>query len=46
MHSHNPIYLNTVKGMIMELTLNNGVTMPALGLGAVLTAQARRRKQS
>jgi diketogulonate reductase-like aldo/keto reductase len=32
-HSHNPAHLNTVKGMIMELTLNNGVTMPALGLG-------------
>jgi 2,5-diketo-D-gluconate reductase A len=31
--SHNPAHLNTVKGMIMELTLNNGVTMPALGLG-------------
>ncbi len=23
----------TVKGMVMELTLNNGITMPALGLG-------------
>jgi len=31
--SHNPAHLNTVKGMHMELTLNNGVTMPALGLG-------------
>lgn len=33
MHSHNAAHLNTVKGMIMELTLNNGVTMPAVGLG-------------
>jgi 2,5-diketo-D-gluconate reductase A len=31
--SHNPSHMNTVKGMVMELTLNNGVTMPALGLG-------------
>jgi len=30
----------------MELTLNSGVTMPALGLGVELAAQARRRKQS
>jgi diketogulonate reductase-like aldo/keto reductase len=28
-----PALFNTVKGMVMELTLNNGVTMPALGLG-------------
>lgn len=33
MPSHNPAHLNTLKGMVMELTLNNGVTMPALGLG-------------
>ncbi|SFT52470.1 Aldo/keto reductase [Arthrobacter sp. ov118] len=33
MPSHNPSHMNTVKGMVMELTLNNGVTMPALGLG-------------
>ncbi|GIU54576.1 oxidoreductase [Arthrobacter sp. NicSoilC12] len=33
MPSHNPANLNTVKGMHMELTLNNAVTMPALGLG-------------
>jgi 2,5-diketo-D-gluconate reductase A len=32
-HSHNPVRLNTVKGMTMELILNNGITMPALGLG-------------
>jgi hypothetical protein len=31
-HSH-AVRLNTVKSMNMELTLNNGVTMPALGLG-------------
>jgi 2,5-diketo-D-gluconate reductase A len=31
--SLNPTHLNTLKGMDMELTLNNGVTMPALGLG-------------
>jgi len=31
--SHKPNHLITVKGMVMELTLNNGVTMPALGLG-------------
>jgi len=33
MNSHNTKHLDTVKGMNMELTLNNGVTMPALGLG-------------
>jgi 2,5-diketo-D-gluconate reductase A len=32
-HSHNSTHLHTVKGMTMELTLNNGLTMPALGLG-------------
>jgi len=31
--SLNPARLNTLKGMDMKLTLNNGVTMPALGLG-------------
>jgi 2,5-diketo-D-gluconate reductase A len=31
--SLNPTRLNTLKGMDMELSLNNGVTMPALGLG-------------
>jgi 2,5-diketo-D-gluconate reductase A len=36
--SHNPEYPNTVKGMVMELTLNNGVTMPALGLGVFQSA--------
>jgi len=36
--SHNPAPLNTVKGMHMELTLNNGVTMPALGLGVFQSA--------
>ena len=38
MPSHNPAHLNTVKGMHMELTLNNGVTMPALGLGVFQSA--------
>lgn len=38
MHSHIPAHLNTVKGMDMELTLNNGVTMPALGLGVFQSA--------
>lgn len=38
MPSHNPEHLNTVKGMDMELTLNNGVTMPALGLGVFQSA--------
>lgn len=38
MPSHNPAHLNTVKGMNMELTLNNGVTMPALGLGVFQSA--------
>ncbi|MDQ0620535.1 2,5-diketo-D-gluconate reductase A [Arthrobacter globiformis] len=33
MPSLNPAHLNTLKGMNMELTLNNGITMPALGLG-------------
>ena len=33
MNSHDTEHLDTVKGMNMELTLNNGVTMPALGLG-------------
>lgn len=33
MHSHKPTFLNTVKGMDMKLTLNNGIAMPALGLG-------------
>ena len=33
MNSHNTKHPDTVKGMNMELTLNNGVTMPALGLG-------------
>jgi 2,5-diketo-D-gluconate reductase A len=36
--SHIPAHLNTVKCMIMELTLNNGVTMPALGLGVFQSA--------
>jgi 2,5-diketo-D-gluconate reductase A len=31
--SLNPARLNTLKGMDMKLTLNNGATMPALGLG-------------
>jgi diketogulonate reductase-like aldo/keto reductase len=35
---HNPAQLHTVKGMDMELTLNNGVTMPALGLGVFQSA--------
>ncbi len=38
MHSHNPAHLHTVKGMDMELTLNNGVTMPAIGLGVFQSA--------
>lgn len=38
MHSHNPAHLHTVKGMDMEFTLNNGVTMPALGLGVFQSA--------
>ncbi|CAM3121655.1 Morphine 6-dehydrogenase [Arthrobacter ulcerisalmonis] len=38
MPSHNPAHLNTVKGMNMELTLDNGVTMPALGLGVFQSA--------
>lgn len=38
MPSHIPAQLNTVKGMIMELTLNNGMTMPALGLGVFQSA--------
>lgn len=38
MPSQNPEHLNTVKGMDMELTLNNGVTMPALGLGVFQSA--------
>lgn len=33
MTSLNPTHLNTLKGMDMELSLNNGVTMPALGPG-------------
>ena len=33
MNSHNTKHPDTVKGMNMEITLNNGVTMPALGLG-------------
>lgn len=33
MNSHSTKHLDTVKGMNMELKLNNGVTMPALGLG-------------
>ena len=33
MPSHNTAHLNTVKGMHMELTLNNGITMPALQQG-------------
>ena len=33
MPSLNLPHLNTLKGMDMELSLNNGVTMPALGLG-------------
>jgi 2,5-diketo-D-gluconate reductase A len=37
-HSHNLAHLHTVKGMDMELTLNNGVTMPALGLGVFQSA--------
>jgi 2,5-diketo-D-gluconate reductase A len=37
-HSHNSVRLNIVKGMNMELTLNNGVTMPALGLGVFQSA--------
>jgi 2,5-diketo-D-gluconate reductase A len=37
-HSHNPVHLHTVKGMDMELTLNNGVTMPAIGLGVFQSA--------
>jgi diketogulonate reductase-like aldo/keto reductase len=36
--SHIPAHLNTVKGMIMELTLNNGLPMPALGLGVFQSA--------
>jgi len=36
--SHNPERLNTVKGMDMKLTLNNGITMPALGLGVFQSA--------
>jgi 2,5-diketo-D-gluconate reductase A len=31
--SHNSTHLHTVKGMTMDLTLNNGLAMPALGLG-------------
>ncbi|MDQ0240287.1 diketogulonate reductase-like aldo/keto reductase [Arthrobacter bambusae] len=38
MPSHIRAHLNTVKGMDMELTLNNGVTMPALGLGVFQSA--------
>ena len=38
MHSHNSTHLHTVKGMDMELTLNNGVTMPAIGLGVFQSA--------
>lgn len=38
MHSHNRAHLHTVKGMTMELTLNNGLTMPALGLGVFQSA--------
>ncbi len=38
MHSHNSAHLNNVKGMDMELTLNNGVTMPAIGLGVFQSA--------
>lgn len=38
MLSHHPAPLNTVKGMHMELTLNNGVSMPALGLGVFQSA--------
>ena len=38
MPSHNPERLNTVKGMDMKLTLNNGITMPALGLGVFQSA--------
>jgi 2,5-diketo-D-gluconate reductase A len=36
--SHNCAPLNTVKGMDMKLTLNNGITMPALGLGVFQSA--------
>jgi 2,5-diketo-D-gluconate reductase A len=36
--SHIPAQLNTVKGMIVEVTLNNGITMPALGLGVFQSA--------
>ena len=38
MHSHNSVRLNSVKGMNMELTFNNGVTMPAMGLGVFQSA--------
>ena len=38
MHSHNSTHLHTVKGMDMELTLNNGVRMPAIGLGVFQSA--------
>ena len=38
MHSHISTHLHTVKGMDMELTLNNGVTMPAIGLGVFQSA--------
>ncbi len=38
MPSHHRTHPNTVKGMVMELTLNNGVTMPALGLGVFQSA--------
>ncbi|BAS12430.1 morphine 6-dehydrogenase [Arthrobacter sp. Hiyo8] len=38
MPSHIRAHLNTVNRMDMELTLNNGVTMPALGLGVFQSA--------
>ncbi|GAA3314986.1 aldo/keto reductase [Arthrobacter ramosus] len=38
MHSHISTHLHTVKSMDMELTLNNGVTMPAIGLGVFQSA--------
>lgn len=38
MHSQACVAVNSVEGMNIELTLNNGVTMPALGLGVFQSA--------
>lgn len=38
MHSQACVAVNSVEGMNSELTLNNGVTMPALGLGVFQSA--------